>query len=137
MPLLIIISIFLKMDASAQTALEKEIVKLSADKYHWYTEKKIDAADDLYDDDLVFIHITGHISSKKEWISQMSSGSFVYNQINVKEASAKVYGNTAVLVGKASFVVNGGSRYNLIYTEVYTKKNDKWKLVNVHTTSGY
>jgi hypothetical protein len=82
------------MEASAQSTTEKEIVKLSADKYRWYTEKKIDAVEHLYDDDLVFIHITGHISNKKEWIGQMRSGSFVYNQINVKEASAKVYGNT-------------------------------------------
>ena len=47
-----------------------------------------------------------------------------------------MYGNTAVLVGKAAFTVNGGSVYNLVYTEVYTKKNGKWKLVNLHTTSG-
>ena len=125
------------MDALAQSATEKEIVQLSADKYRWYTENKVDQVEELYDDDLVFIHITGHISNKKEWIGEMRSGRFIYNQINIKEASTKVYGNTAVLVGKAAFVVNGGSRYNLIYTEVYTRKNDKWKLVNVHTCSGY
>ncbi|PTT11366.1 hypothetical protein DBR27_06195, partial [Flavobacterium sp. HMWF030] len=51
--------------------------------------------------------------------------------------SVKVYGDTAVLVGKALFTVNGGSKYNLVYTEVYTKKNNQWKLVNLHTTSGY
>jgi hypothetical protein len=27
--------------------------------------------------------------------------------------------------------------YNLVYTEVYTKKNNKWKLVNLHTCSDY
>jgi hypothetical protein len=47
-----------------------------------------------------------------------------------------VYGDTAVLAGKAYFTVNGGSIYKLVYTEVYTKKNEKWKLVNLHTTSG-
>ncbi len=61
----------------------------------------------------------------------------MYNKIELKDASAKVYGNTAVLAGKAIFTVNGGSVYKLVYTEVYTKKNNQWKLVNLHTTSGY
>lgn len=121
------------MDAIAQSIAEKEIIQLSAGKYRWYTEKKIGPVEDLYDDSLVFVHLNGHISNKKEWIGQMRSGSFVYNEINIKEASAKVYGNTAVLVGKAIFIVNGGSSYSLVYTEVYTKKNEQWKLVNIHT----
>lgn len=132
---IIILSVFIEMDAIAQSTAEKEILQLSADKYRWYTEKKIDPVEDLYDDSLVFVHLNGHISNKKEWIGQMRSGSFVYNEINIKEASAKVYGNTAVLVGKAIFIVNGGSRYSLVYTEVYTKKNEQWKLVNIHTCS--
>jgi hypothetical protein len=32
---------------------------------------------------------------------------------------------------------NSGSVYKLVYTEVYTKKNEKWNLVNLHTTSGH
>ena len=78
----------------------------------------------------------GHITTKADWINQLRTGRFVYNKIVEKEASAKVYGDTAVLVGKAAFTVNGGSVYNLVYTEVDTKTNGKWKLVNLHTTSG-
>jgi ketosteroid isomerase-like protein len=122
---------------SAQTPAETEILNLSLEKFRWKTEGKIDLVEDLFDDDLVFVHITGHITTKKDWIAQMRSRSFFYNKIELKEHSAKVYGNTAVLVGKAKFTVNGGSIYNLVYTEVYTTKNDKWKLVNLHTTSGY
>jgi Domain of unknown function (DUF4440) len=112
---------------------EKEVIQLSAEKYAWYIDKKFDLVENLYHDSLVFIHITGHHSHKNAWITQMRLGSFVYNKITIKEATAKVYGSTAVLVGKAVFIVNGGSIYNLIYTEVYTKKLDEWKLVNIHT----
>lgn len=116
---------------------EFEILQLSLDKFRWKTEGKIDLIADLFDDKLVFIHITGQITTKAEWISQLRSKSFVYNRIEKKEASVEVYGDTAVLVGKADFTVNGGSVFKLIYTEVYTKKNGKWKLVNLHTTSTY
>lgn len=125
------------MNASAQSATEKEILQLSLDKFQWKTSGKFDLLADLFDDELVFVHITGHITTKDDWINQLKTRKFVYNRIVQKEASAKVYGITAVLVGKATFTINGGSVYNLVYTEVYTKKNDKWKLVNLHTTSAY
>ncbi|WP_428329815.1 nuclear transport factor 2 family protein [Mucilaginibacter sp.] len=116
---------------------EAEILQLSLEKFRWKTEGEIDRIADLFDDDLVFIHITGHQTTKTEWISQLRSKHFVYNRINQREAKVKAYGDTAVLVGKADFRVNGGSLYKLIYTEVYTKKKNQWKLVNLHTTSTY
>jgi Domain of unknown function (DUF4440) len=124
-----------KQSTAQPAAAENEVIKLSADKYRWKTEQQIDQLESLFDNSLVFVHINGYISNKKEWIGEMRSGRFVYNEINIKEASAKIYGSTAVLVGKAVFKVNGGSIYKLVYTEVYTKKNEQWKLVNIHTCS--
>ena len=126
------------MDTLDQTATATEILNLSQEKFRWKTERKIDAIEDLFDDELVFIHLNGHFSSKKEWIQELRTKRFVYNAINLKEASVKVYGNTAVLVGKARFSVTmNGSKgaWTLVYTEVYTKKNNRWKLVNLHTTA--
>ncbi|SNC65274.1 protein of unknown function [Hymenobacter gelipurpurascens] len=127
------------MDTLAQSTTETEILNLSQEKFRWKTTGKIDLVEDLFDDELVFIHLNGHFSSKKEWIQELRTKRFVYNSIDLKEASAKVYGDTAVLVGRATFKVTmGGSKgtYNLVYTEVYTKKQGKWKLVNLHTTMG-
>lgn len=117
--------------------LETEILNLSKEKFIWKTTGNFDLLADLFDEELVFIHLTGHTTTKTDWINQLKTGTFIYNKIVQKEASVKVYGNTAVLVGKAAFTVNGGSVYKLIYTEVYTKKNEQWKLVNLHTTSAY
>jgi hypothetical protein len=125
------------MDVFAELATETEILNLSQEKFRWKTGRNIDAVEDLFDDELVFVHITGHITTKVEWIHERRTGKFVYNKIEQKEASAKVYGNTDVLVGKGYFTVNSGSVYKLVYTEVYTKKNEKWNLVNLHTTSGH
>lgn len=116
-------------------SLEREIKGLSLEKFSWKTNGNFDQLADLFDDELVLIHITGHVTTKADWIDQLRRRVFVYNKIEQKEASVKVYHNTAVLVGRAKFTVNGGSVYHLIYTEVYTKKNDRWKLVNLHTTS--
>jgi hypothetical protein len=119
------------------TVMENAILNLSKEKFHWKTTGQVDKLADLFDDELVFVHITGATTTKADWINQLKTGRFVYDRIEQKEARAKVYGNTAVLVGKAKFTINGGSVFNLIYTEVYTRKNDQWKLVNLHTTSSY
>jgi len=129
------------MPSIVQTTVEQEILTLSTDKFRWKTTGNIDAVADLFDDELVFVHLNGHISTKREWIQELRTKHFVYNTITLQEASAKVYGTTAVLVGKARFSVTmNGSRgtYNLVYTEVYTQKDGQWKLVNIHTCSaGY
>ena len=123
-------------DPQAHPTIEDEIYALSKEKFRWKTEGHFDLLSDLFDDDLVFVHLNGYITSKQEWMSQLRSGWFVYDRIDLKEASVRAYGDTAVLVRKATFVVNGGSVHRLVYTEVYTRKNNQWKLVNLHTCSG-
>lgn len=118
------------------TEAEQAILDLSLEKFRWKTARQVDFIEDLFDDDLVFVHITGHITTKQAWISEMRSGRFIYDKIVPHSAAAKVYHETAVVTGKAAFTVNGGSVYKLVYTEVYAKKNGQWKLVNLHTTSG-
>jgi ketosteroid isomerase-like protein len=125
----------------APATTEEEILQLSTDKFRWKTTGDLGAVADLFDDDLVFVHLNGHITSKQEWLAELRAKRFVYNAITLQEAAAKVYGTTAVLVGKARFSVTmHGSKgtYNLVYTEVYTRKNGQWKLVNLHTcAAGY
>jgi ketosteroid isomerase-like protein len=123
-------------DPPSRSAVEDEICALSEEKFRWQTEGRFDLLADLYDDDLVFVHLDGSITTKQEWLSELTSGSFVYDRIDLKEASARGYGDAAVLVGKATFTVNGDTVYKLVYTEVYARKDDRWKLVNSHNCSG-
>lgn len=134
--LLILMTLIPNTQLAAPFATPADIIRLSAEKFRWKTERQIDRVADLFDDDLIFVHLNGHITSKQDWIDQLSSGRFVYHVIDVKEVSAKVYGETAVLVGKAEFTVGlggGRSKYPLVYTEVYTRRGGIWKLVNLHT----
>lgn len=119
-----------------ETKGEQEIRILSMEKFHWKTSGRIDLIEELFDDDIVLVHLNGYISPKAQWIKELRSGRFIYKSIDVKEASVTSYGNTVVVVGKAIFnVVIRGSKntLKLTYTEVYTLKNNVWKLVNLHT----
>jgi ketosteroid isomerase-like protein len=124
------------MDVFTQSTTQTEILNLSKDKFRWKTEGKIDSVADVFDDDFVFVHINGVIQSKEDWIKELKSRRFIYNKIDVKQASVKTFGATVVLVGKATFTVTihgHTASYNLVYTEVYVKENNKWKIVSLHT----
>ncbi|MHB1177176.1 MAG: nuclear transport factor 2 family protein [Daejeonella sp.] len=126
------------MTAISESKVEHEIRTLSLEKFRWKTSGFIDLVEDLFDDDLVFVHINGYISPKEQWIQELRSGRFSYDSIDVKDTSVKSYGNTAVVVGKANFkvTINGSkATFKLTYTEVYTLKAGIWKLVNLHTCS--
>jgi len=119
------------MPAPTPSAPELEILTLSVGKFRWKTTGNLDAVADLFDDELVFVQLNGHLSTKQEWLAELRTGRFVYYATTPLEASAKVYGTTAGLVGKARFAVTmDGSRgtYSLVYTEVYTQKaaNGSW-----------
>lgn len=119
-----------------ETKMEQEIRALSMEKFRWKTSGRIDLIEELFDDDIVLVHLNGYISPKVQWIKELRSGRFIYKSIDVKEASVTSYGTTVVVVGKAIFnVIIKGSKntLKLTYTEVYTLKNNVWKLVNLHT----
>jgi hypothetical protein len=122
------------MQPDPTTAADLE--NLSKAKFAWKTGGDIDSVEDLFDDELIFVHLNGHVTTKKAWIAEMRSRRFVYRRIAPREMVARLYDGAGVVFGKARFDVtmNGYSgSYDLAFTEVYVRKQDGWKLVNLHT----
>jgi hypothetical protein len=67
------------MEAFTQSTTQTEILNLSQDKFRWETEENIDSVADLFDDDLVFGHLNGHVSFKEEWIKELRSRRFIFS----------------------------------------------------------
>ena len=112
-----------------------EIAALSEAKWRWSTDGELERLADLFDDELVFVHLDGHITSKHEWIGELRSRRFVYDRIDTHEASTRVFGDAAAVVGRATFTVNGGSVFDLVCTEMYVRRGTDWKLVSLHACS--
>ncbi|OOQ61618.1 nuclear transport factor 2 family protein [Mucilaginibacter pedocola] len=130
--ILTIAAILFAFAAHAQTAAEKEILDLSKAKFRWQIERKVDSLADMFDDNLVFVHSNGMTSDKQKTLDGLRNGFPIYNTTDVKEASVRFFGKTAVLIGQAYFELtmnNARSSYNLVYTEVYQKTGKKWKLI--------
>jgi len=119
----------------AQSA-EQAVLNLSKNKFGWMIRMKYDSLESVLDDRLMFVHSSGWTENKQELIQDIKSGKLRYTNIQVMEASARIYPSTAIVNGKGKFQVTldgNNLELNLSYTEVYVQKNGKWLLASRHS----
>ena len=96
---------------------------------------KYDSLQAALDDRLMFIHSNGWTENKQEFIQDIKSGKLRYTNIQVLEATVRVYPTTAIVTGKGKFQVTLEGKdleLTLSYTEVYIQKDGKWLLASRH-----
>jgi hypothetical protein len=126
-----------KEAAAAPTKAEQEILDLSKAKWAWMAEKKADALDDLFDDKAVFVHMSGGWGKANE-MEVIKSGRIWYKKAEIYKASVNLFGDTAILLNEIDLlaVVGGNEVINaFMVTEVYIKKNGKWKMGSLSFSS--
>ncbi len=123
--------------ATAQTPSREEqfILDLSKKKFDWIINKQYDSLIKLMDDRIQFVHSNGWIQSKKDVLDDLHSGKLNYQKITIREASARLYNSSAIVLGLGAFEgINGDKPFSLElrYTEVYIKTGNQWKLASRH-----
>lgn len=118
-----------------QSNQEEQIIRLSKRKFEWLVAKNIDSLKTVLDDQTRYVHSNGWIQTKQEVLDDVVSGKLDYRDVIVTEATVRLYPNMALLIGKGKFsgVVNKNLfTMDLLYTEVYVKKEMKWLLASRH-----
>lgn len=118
------------------TPAEQEIINLSKDKWLWMAERKVDALDALFHEDAFFVHM-GATMSKSQELDTIKGGGIQYKQADIQEVSARIIGNTAILLNRIRLVavVGGNEVVNpFVVTEVYVQLNGTWKLGSLSFT---
>lgn len=135
--LVIITLTFLCSSSFAQHGtLEQQILDLSKRKFDWMVNKNLDSLRAVLDEQVKYIHSNGWLQTKQEVIDDCISGKLVYQKIEISEATARLYGTTAIVTGKGKFsgaVNQTPFAMELAYTEVYIKKDSHWLLVSRHS----
>jgi hypothetical protein len=114
---------------------EEQIIRLSKRKFEWLVTKNIDSLKMILDDQAKYVHSNGWIQTKQEVLDDVVSGKLDYREVIVSEANVRVYPGLAILLGKGKFsgIVNANLfSMELLYTEVYVKKGEKWLLTSRH-----
>lgn len=120
-----------------ESATEKFVLKLHETKFRWMVQKKLDSLNSILDERIQYVHSNGWVQNKKEVTEDLQSGKLIMNSVQVTEATARVYKGFVIVNGKGNFnvVVNGVAvELQLLYTEVYAKRQNGWLLVSRHAT---
>lgn len=114
------------------SATEKDILALEDKRYAAMIAKNEAALADLFADDLIYVHSSGGVDTKASYIAAIKSGKFDYRKCDRFEEKVRVYGDTALVTGRAVFeaVVEGTPKtLRLRYLNVWTKTAGGWKFV--------
>ncbi len=117
--------------------VEKQILELESQRMKAMTEADTDTLKKIYADDLTYTHTSAAKDTKQSMIEALETGRLNYTAMDASDVKIRVYGDTAILTGKAKVeVVSGGNAltFGLIFTDVYTKKDGQWQMVAWQST---
>lgn len=135
MLLLSSLCLFLQCSAIKQEEYATEILKISAKKFEWMINQRLDLLSNVLHEQLIYIHSNGLTESKQDVLDNISSGKLKLESVTVKEESVRVIDDLAIITGKGNFtgIIDGNSfDVELLYTEVYVAVGAKWLLLHRH-----
>ena len=116
--------------------LEQEVIHLSAEKWRWMSECRVDTLDALFHEKSVFVHMGGSWGKEQE-LNIIQSGGIHYKKADIHEVSVHVIGTTAILLNRITLLaVVGGTEVTnpFMVTEVYLQQDGSWKLASLSFT---
>jgi ketosteroid isomerase-like protein len=121
----------------AAPSVEEQIKKMEKDRAAAVVKGDVATLEKLTSDDYMFINAYGQLSDKATTMNGIKTGNIKLTSNEVSDLKVRVYGNTAVVTGKANSKGTIGGRElkgPVMFTRVYVKKNGKWQSVAFQQT---
>lgn len=115
----------------------KEALAAEDARYAAQTRNDFAAMEKLFGDDLVYVHSTAAVDSKKTFIDSMRSGRSKYRVMKRSDVSVRTYGCIAVITGRADFEVTTDgqdSTAQLRFHTVWIKRDAGLQFVSWQST---
>jgi hypothetical protein len=116
---------------------EKYVKAFSERKNTWLVQKNYDSISNMLDNRCLYIHSNGWTQTAAEVVKDLKSKKLIYDKIVITESQARQFESMVIVTGKGRFegsVDNKPFGMELLFTEVYVKRKDGWKLVSRHST---
>ena len=117
--------------------VKQHILKLEEQRIQAFLAADTDALERILSDDFTFIHTSTNMDSKQRFLERLLTGTLKYNVLSTEGVQVRIYGNSAVVTGRAAMqvTVRGDQRrYGYAYTGVYAQRDSGWQMVAFQAT---
>ncbi len=132
-----ILSLAVLLNAAWAASAEEELKKLETDRAAAVVRGDVATLEKQTSDDYTLINMNGQMSDKSQMVNAFKTGQSKLTSDELSDMKVRVYGNTAVITGKAD--VNGtlggkDATGQIMFTRVYVKKGGQWQSVAFQQT---
>ncbi len=132
-----ILSLAVLLNAAWAASAEEELKKLETDRAAAVVKGDVATLEKQTSDDYTLINMNGQMSDKSQMVNAFKTGQSKLTSDELSDMKVRVYGNTAVITGKAD--VNGtlggkDATGQIMFTRVYVKKGGQWQSVAFQQT---
>ena len=119
-------------------AIDKEIRAAERALYDAMIGKRLDALADLLSKKLAYVHSTGVVETKAEYLAALDRSLYAYQRIESRQPVIVQYGQTAIMHGVVDMWVatDGGpvEKLSLRFVLVWVQEEGRWRLMLRQTT---
>jgi hypothetical protein len=115
----------------ARITAESEVRLAQRQRFEAMVKQDVAALDTLLDDELDYIHSSGDLQSRQQFIDMIKKQTLVYESIVPSEVRVRVYDGLALATGRSQMRVRnsaGVSSFGIRFTEVYVRRGGRWLL---------
>lgn len=119
-------------DAAPAEVLKRDDARIAA-----LLKADLAGLEDTFADGATYTHSSSLVDTKTEFLEGIRTGRLKYKSYDRKEASVALYGDTAVVTGKAWVVIQPAGADALIrlqFTSVWVKRAGAWRMAAWHST---
>jgi ketosteroid isomerase-like protein len=123
--------------ASKNAKVEQQLIDLEKQRNEAVVKGDTAALDKMTADDYEFTNPSGQVRTKAQILQDIKSGELKYESIDTDDVKARVYGNAAVLTGRATTKGQSGGKDvsgQYRFTRVYVKGKGGWRSVAFQQT---
>lgn len=119
-----------KTASTPAVGAEAQLKKLEREWFTAVVKKDVTTLKRIFADDFSAINTDGNFVTKAEMLDMLKSGKMQLDDIRSDEIKVRLYGTTAVVTGRSTYIRNDKPLGTSSHTEVWVKRAGVWKAVS-------
>jgi len=114
---------------------ESNLLDLTKKKFQIWENHNLDQLSQIFDDQCLMFNSHGKVITKEDLIKKIRDEECISTEINFQNTIARIYGSSAVVSGEGVFTSSKEGQTHttkLNFLDVWTEREDGWKLVSTH-----